>query len=208
MEQIFSYIDLIGGLSYLGLFLIIAGAGYVIPVPEEIVILVIGYFISMGVFNPIYTAIVAFVALVFADNVLFRFSSMDHKYIRKSREYVLRLPFIKKHISGMEKHIYATIFLSRFLPYLRFASPIIAGTLRVKWSTFLFYDVLAMVLYVPIFLGIGYLFHSNLDLIIYKVEAFRHYVFVGVALIAGFFIMIGINKKLDEYAEESNNNIK
>ena len=52
------YLNYLEQLSYVGLFLFVVFSGYLIPIPEEIMLLLLGYIAGVGIIN-IYTALAA-----------------------------------------------------------------------------------------------------------------------------------------------------
>lgn len=71
------------------------------------------------------------------------------------------LVFKKKYVtmtrSFYERHGGKTLILGRFLPIIRTFAPILAGVIRVKFTTFMIYNVVGMVLWVLCLTVPGYL---------------------------------------------------
>ncbi len=78
------FINYLEHLSYAGIFIILALVGYfLIPVPEEIMLMIVGYISALG-FNNVYIAlVVSIIALQVGDNLLFWLSKGGSKYIVK-----------------------------------------------------------------------------------------------------------------------------
>ena len=112
---------------------------------------------------------------------------------------------MQKFKINIKKHIGKTIFLARFIVGLRIFGPVLlAGSLHIKWKIFQFYNTLAILLYVPILLFLGYHFHNQLGYLIAGVEIVRHILF-AIVLAAFGFLLVYIARK--RYLEKSPKNV-
>ena len=95
----------------------------------------------------------------------------------------------------MKEHIGKTTFILRFVVGLRFLSPFLAGSMKIKWKKFQFYNMLAAIVYVPIVVFLGYHFHNRLVALISGFEIARHIIFLPVLAVIGALISIFLKKK-------------
>ncbi|MFH1642140.1 MAG: hypothetical protein ABIC04_04530 [Nanoarchaeota archaeon] len=59
--------------TYVGIFLVLTFVGYIIPIPEEIILISIGYITALG-FTKLYLVILlSIIAVVMGDSLLFYF---------------------------------------------------------------------------------------------------------------------------------------
>ena len=137
-----TYFDYSTHFSYLLIFLLPALGGHVIPIPEEVVLLLAGYLAGEAVNNLYLTMAVAFAGVLTGDNVLFWLSRKGSHIVNKLKN---KLParIVNKYQNMIQTHLRKTIFLGRFVVGLRFLSPILAGSNRVPWTTFQFYNLLS-----------------------------------------------------------------
>ena len=181
--------------SYFGIFALIALSGYIIPIPEEILLLLTGYLAGIGV-NNIYIALAAAILGILAgDNILFWLSRYKGSKIIDRLRHKVRKNEINKYRHLMKKHIGKTIFIARFIVGLRFFGPFLAGSMKIKWKAFQFYNLIAVLVYAPIILFLGYHFHNRLALIITQVEIARHLIFFLFLVAVGYLISVFLNKK-------------
>lgn len=183
--------SLLGHFSYAGVALTVALAGYVIPLPEEVVLLLIGYLAASGLNNVWVAVIVVYAALLASDYLAYTLIRAGTTLIHflGGRFSEQRLAVFEKR---MQEHSGKTIFILRFAVGLRFLSVLLAGSLRVPPRTFLLYDGLALLIYTPLYIFLGYHFHARISGLLMGISLTQHVisivglVVVGLALIFGF----------------------
>lgn len=186
----------IGALSYLGIFGISLLANVVIPVPEEIVILVMGYLAGTGKIDPYTTIAIVIAGLFVSDMVMFELSRRGNKIVTffYNKFFATRLADKREWI---ETHIEKVVFTSRFLVQLRFLGPFIAGqTKEFKRRTFITYDLAALIVYVPFLIWAGGYFQNRIEFIGEGVKQARNI----VLLVLGLFVLISISKIIKDLA--------
>ncbi len=175
-------INNIGSMSYLSIFGLSILSNVVIPIPEEGVLLVLGFLSGTSAINGIIVAPVVFFGLLFSDIIMYFLSLRGAKIINffYQKIFASRLESKKEWIG---EHINKVIFFSRCLVQLRFLGPFFAGQMRVPFRKFLIYDCLALIIYVPMYLFIGWYFHNRVELIIDGIGKIRNIVIIIVAFI-------------------------
>ncbi|MFZ2038706.1 MAG: DedA family protein [Minisyncoccia bacterium] len=205
LQLIFGYLD---SFSYLALFVLAFFSGIVVPVPEEIIIIAAGWFVSRGFMNLPISWFIIILAIFISDNLIFRLCRTDNHLINKFRNRVLAMK-IMKHRDYMEKHIDKTIFLSRFIPFMRFVGPILAATIKTPKKDFFIFNTLAIVVYTTLILSVGYFFSDQMNYIAHSIKEFDDAMFWLLVFIFGFLIINHINNKLDVSAKscQTDNNL-
>lgn len=193
MTEANTIIESVGGLSYGGVFILAIISNVFVPVPEELILLAMGYLTGIGVFKYILVSAIFIAGMLLSDYVLY---SLSLKGSKLTKRLVKRLEKrgVLKNEQYMRNNIKKIIFFSRFLVYLRFIGPVLSGYLKIPRKTFLKYDLLALIIYVNIFLGLGNYFHKKLDLILDGVAKVKNYILVGLAFIAVFLLFRYIQK--------------
>ena len=180
--------------SYLAIFLFAISAGYIVPIPEEIVLLITGYMASAGYIHFTPALFVIILAFIIGDNVLYKLTLKNNKLVKKMIHEVLSLTIIAKNRKFLEKNISTTIFITRFIPFLRFIGPVFSGYVKVKEKTFMLFNTLAIVIYAPIMLCVGYFFHDDFTRIVSEMGRVRH-----IAVILGWVIIGLLITRLVDY---------
>jgi membrane protein DedA with SNARE-associated domain len=188
-------ISFLSHFSYIGVFSSIVVSGYILPVPEEIVLLTIGYLSSSGMFNIYFVTIVSFLATLGSDIFLYLLAKKDSKLTANLKVRMHKNPFVK---SWMKKpnDIGRAVFMMRFFVGLRFLGPILAGAMNVPLKKFIFYDTLALLLYTPFFVLIGFAFHNSFLRMVTRVESIRYLLFFLAVGVISFFLLRLASKKL------------
>jgi membrane-associated protein len=197
--------------SYIGAFSSVVVSGYILPVPEEVVLLTIGYLAGSGFFNVYVVIFVAFLATLASDVFLYSLAKKDSKFTRKMKRKMHDTQFCKSCMKS-PRTIGKVVFLMRFCVGLRFLGPILAGALNVPLRKFIFYDTLALLLYTPFFVFLGYYFHTSFLNIVTHVDSIRHMLFAILVTGIGILLLnlaqrnlwrVGIgSRKAPEFEEE------
>jgi membrane protein DedA with SNARE-associated domain len=187
MQDIF-FVTSVEHFSYLAIFIFAGFSGYLIPIPEEIILLITGYMAWAGIIHITPAIIVVVIAFIIGDNILFRLTLKNNKHVSKLIHEVLSLKIVAKRRPFLEEHIGVTIFLSRFIPFLRFAGPVFSGYVKAREKTFMLFNTLAIVIYAPFVVWVGYFFNDYFGQILFEIGKIKHILFVLVLIIAGLLI--------------------
>jgi len=178
-------------LSYFGIFLLLALLDVLIPLPEEIILILVGYTVYFSTLDPSLTIIVAIAAFLVGDNTTFWLSRGGNRLIAR---FITKsaTPLIERYSQKMRSKTGITLLIMTFVPSIRFFAPIVAGSVRTPWRVFILYDLMVVGLYVSAYLLAGYFFHSQINGIIKEFEMLGHlmiYVLLlGIGLLLGLFM--------------------
>ena len=180
----------LGTLSYIGIFGVSLLANVVIPIPEEIILLALGFLAGSGKVDPFIIIAVIIAGLFTSDILMFELSRRGNKLITLFYERFFAARLADKR-EWIENHIEKVIFASRFLVQLRFLGPFMAGqTQKVSRRTFITYDMAALVVYVPILIWAGDYFQDRIEFIADGVGRVRNLILIVI----GVLVLISISK--------------
>lgn len=162
-----AFIHLITGFGVLAiLFVVYAESGLLIGFvfPGDSLLFTAGYMIQQNIlhlgslpFNIHIFVALLFLAAVLGDSTGYAFG---HKVGRKLFDKPNSRFFKKKYLVQAEnfydKHGALTIVLARFVPIIRTFAPIVAGTSKMHYRTFLAYNLIGGALWVSLFTYLGY----------------------------------------------------
>lgn len=176
-------------LSYLGIFLAMATSGYVVPLPEEAILLGAGFLIAQGVVNPWFTLLAGILGAITGDTFLYTLCHHGSRFAERLKGRVEH-SHARWYEKWLESNTGLAVFCMRFIPGMRFLSPVIAGIARVKWRTFFTWNCLAAITFVPIVMGLGYIFSDNIRYALRTALVVRHAVVEVVVWVVGIFVFL------------------
>lgn len=193
MEILQTTIEQLGSLSYIGLFVVGFLAQAVIPVPEEMVLIALGYVVSVGGLSWWIAIPVILAGVLVDDVVIFLLSYHGNKAVRFTYEKIfshivpMDEPFIRRHIKTI-------IVVSRFVIQLRFLGPFFAGYIKTPLRTFIAYDFVAAIIYSLIYIALGAFFSNKLELIIGGINQAKNIVWIVVGILLIISLIKGLKK--------------
>ena len=196
----------LGALSYLGIFVVSLLANMFLPVPEEAILLSLGYLAGIGKLNALILMPIVISGLLISDIGIYYLSKKGNKLV----EGIYKKFFAKqvaKRIDWAKEHIDKVIFFSRFMIQLRFLGPFLAGHLKVKTKEFIKLDFVALFIYVPLYVFIGWFFQSKILDIVNNVKKAENIAVIIIGCIVGYSILKFIYKLLFTRSAEEGNNI-
>lgn len=143
--------------------------------PGDSLLFMAGFLVQNGTFNiNIHLFIVLlFIAAVLGDNVGYTFGKkVGRKLFDRENTRFFRKENLQRAEAFYEKHGSKTIVIARFVPIVRTFAPIVAGSSKMPYRTFLIYNVIGAALWTTSFTYIGYFVgkilieaHVNVELI-------------------------------------------
>jgi membrane protein DedA with SNARE-associated domain len=181
----------VGALSYAGVFVLSLLANIIVPIPEELTMLAIGYFVGRGIFDGYLIIPIVIAGLLISDIVLFILAKRGSRVVTLLYEKFFAKRIAKRGgVRWTKRHIGKIIVISRFLIQFRFLGPFLAGHRKISIWKFIRYDLLALVIYVPLYILLGAFFHHKVQYIIDKVGVARNLIFIVI----GVLVLIAIVK--------------
>jgi len=124
---------------------------------------------------------------------------MGTYWFTRKESFFFKRGYIEKAEHFYNKYGIATIVVARFVPIVRTFAPIIAGVIKMKYSTFLFYNILGAVLWIGGIGGLGYFLGGVLPKNTILHGALIGFIFVSVLIP----FIPAVFKKLFKNKEES-----
>jgi membrane-associated protein len=174
--------------AYFGFF------GYFLPIPDEGVFVVFGYLAGLGKFHFWLVFGSAILGVLISDNIFYWLSFRGSHYLLRFREKI-NLEVLSKYEKLMERNIGKTMILLRLFVGFRFLSPVLAGSLKIKWKKFFLYDLLISGCYIGVFMYLGFFFRHRLPQIISFVEKFHSLLLSAIVVFFAFLLLRTILKK-------------
>lgn len=154
--------------TYAILFLIIfCETGLVVTpfLPGDSLLFAIGAFTARGSFDFWAISLLLLVAAIIGDSVNYAIGKyFGPKFFHKTDSKIFNKAYLAKAQSFYDKHGAKTIIIARFVPIVRTFAPFVAGIGHMTYRKFMFYNVVGAVLWIFIFIPLGYFF-GNLPFI-------------------------------------------
>ncbi len=167
------------------LFILLVSAGFGLPLPEEVTLLLGGYLAYLGFTDYWATVYVLISGIIVADICGYLLGRFAGEWIVSRVSHYRYVDLVlKKAELYFKKHGEKVILFSRPLMGVRVAVPILSGHFRMKFSHFLAYDALASIPWTFLLVSASYYLGSGLD-IITEVREVKHtiYFLLGGAII-------------------------
>ena len=175
--------------SYLGIFVFSVFVGYLIPIPEAVLLLLIGFVAKANGINPWLAIVVSGVGAIVGDNILYRLSFFGNKYVERFNKKMRSHKLIQyEHL--VTENIGSTIFFLRFIAGVRFFGPVISGTLGIKWKKFFTYNALATILHAALFILLAFYTRRRIVALITEIEIVHNILLFSSVLIVGLLVRI------------------
>lgn len=176
---------------YATLFFVMALSGVGLPVPEEVTLVLGGYFAYLELtdfWSTLYILILGILAGDILGYSLGRFAGQwFYEIVSRFRPAELLLHKARHYF---DKHGEKVLIFSRALIAVRVAVPILAGHFKMSFIKFLVYDSIAAIVWASWWVFISYYLGFGLDFLT-EVREIKHYVVLGlIALIAGYALFL------------------
>jgi membrane protein DedA with SNARE-associated domain len=170
---------------YLLIFSVLLACGLGIPIPEDITLFCGGVLAYYGLTDVWMTIFISFLGVMIGDSIVFflgaRFGrnltqkGIFRKLLNEQRLDIIQERFLLKHGNKM-------IFAARFMPGLRAPLFFSAGTLKVPFRVFIFYDGVAALISVPAIVYLVFHYGSELERVVRKIQSVEQAIVVGIAI--------------------------
>jgi membrane protein DedA with SNARE-associated domain len=140
-------------LSYVAIpIVLLLGSSGFLPIPEEVILLIVGYASFVGVMNLWLVMLVAIASVVLCDVLHFYCATHGHGLLKR----LLHSKTMARVRRAVERHGLWAVFIARFVPVMRILTPWVAGTSGMRLKKFLVANALGAVVQTPLVIWIGY----------------------------------------------------
>lgn len=202
MEKVLTFLNWLEGYGDKGIyliFLVLLACGFGFPLPEDVPLLAAGILSGLGYVNFWYTLLICFVGVLLGDSIIFFLGKSFGKKLKKTVlfKYLLTEAREIKISAWFNTHGDKSIFFARFAPGLRVAVFFSAGTYKVPFWKFFFFDGFAALISVPVWVWLAYALSSNLEALSERLSTVQSGLYILVAALFVFVILfVFIKKKL------------
>ncbi len=182
--------------SYFGIFLLSIITSYILPIPEAVFLLLVGYVAKSAGMDLAGVLILAIAGIIIGDNVLYRLSFFGNKYVEKFNHKMRKHKLIKyEHL--VIDNVACSVYFLKFIAGVRFFNPVILGSLRAPWKKFFVHNALASILHTTLLVLMGFYLHKKIVPVLAGVEIFKNGMLFCSVVIVGFIIKL-FGKKMEK----------
>lgn len=200
LHNLTEHLDYLTHLSYWQIFLVILASGHVVPLPEAVLLILLGYLSALGKAKLLAVIAVAIFTVIFMDLIIYSLSlggsELAMKFSRSAGKMLKG-----RYERAEEKHLFMLVFFSHFIPGWRLANPIIAGVTQMPWRKFTLYTFISALVYGPLYVLIGYTFHTRITELVTAIESVHH-LLLWVFLVGVIIFFIVYNTRSKQHAKE------
>ena len=180
-----------GLVAYLAVLACLMAGALGLPVPEDLALITAGVLVHLGQAEFWLMLGVCYVGILTGDLVIFRIGWMAGPALFRQR-WVKRFMSSKKLHSirvGLEKKTFVTIVVARHLFYLRTATFLVCGSVRMSFMRFLVADAIAALITAPLMVSLGYIGAQNYDLMLQYIRQVKTALLLGGVIT---FTVVGV----------------
>lgn len=171
-----------------------------VPVPGETILIAAAVYAGAGRLDVVVLGVVALLSAVSGDNVGFAIGHFGGRplVLKWGRYVFITEDRLDKAEEFFRRHGGKIVTIARFIEGLRQANGIVAGISKMRWATFLTFNVLGAALWCAAWITVGYLAGSRIGTLY---RQFRQYeIYLGVTV--GVLVIAYIARKI--YTHRSN----
>ena len=170
-----------GQYGYLGIYLWFITVDQIAPIPEEITLIIIGYWASTGLMSPFLAGAFAIAAFVTVDTAYFLLTKSGSKFVLRIANPG-RNATIAAYQEKLRAHTFKTLLILCFIPRMRLFAPVFVALLKLPLRRFLTLDAISLAIFTSVYIGLGMFFHRSLGAVIARSQTVGYVVFALAVL--------------------------
>jgi membrane protein DedA with SNARE-associated domain len=162
-----------GSAAYVTVFGVLVACGLGLPLPEDVSLVLGGFLAHRGSAELSVMMAVGFLGILAGDTLIYLAGRRLGTQVGKRGGFFARIvtPEKRAKVEALfHTHGQKIVMIARFLPGVRAVTYFTAGSARMAYWRFIFWDGLAALASAPLFVFLGYRFGDKLDLLIDKVK--------------------------------------
>lgn len=192
MDKLFVYLtEMSGSSAYFLIFGILVACGLGFPLPEDLPLIATGYLVWDGTMRWSMAIAVTMLGVLIGDTILFFIGRrLGLKILEQGK--IIKPQKVRRTKAYFRKYGDKLVFFARFVAGFRAAAFFLAGALNMKYTRFLWWDGLAALVSVPVWIVLGYgLGHYFGDSISQLLKNMSHLKNGFTVVILGIVVIVG-----------------
>ena len=161
-----------------------------ILIPGQTIVMIGGFFAKLGVLNIYYVIILSALGAIIGDFVGYILGrAYGYSFIKDYGKYFFfKEEYFKRTKELMNEHTGKTIIIGRFNSITRAFAPFVAGSSKVPFKKFFFYNIVGGISWGIFFSLVGYIFGKTYEVASKYINGFLAAFFIA-AMFAAYFYM-------------------
>ena len=181
---------------YGGIFLLLMGGAFGLPIPEDLPLLFGGVLLHQGHAELLYMFASCYTGIILGDIFIF---SVGRKIGSSPKrrgwlESKLSPSMLRRTKVAMERKSFMTILVARHLFYLRTVTFLACGALKMSYLRFILADMFAALISATFMLCLGFMFADSYPVIVEIFHRTKIVVLIAAVLVAFLFWRFKIRK--------------
>jgi len=172
--------------AYLVVFGVLVASSMGLPVPEDLTLIVAGIISNLDQVNVWLMSVICYLGILAGDLLIYRVGWLAGPALFRKKWFRRHLTTRRLHLirENLHKRTILTILVARHLFYIRTATFLMCGAVRLPFTRFFFIDACAALITVPVMMGLGFLFANNYQLIMAYIRQIKMgLIILGVVLL-------------------------
>lgn len=172
--------------AYLVVFGVLVASSLGLPVPEDLTLIVAGIISNHEQVNLWLMAAICYLGILAGDLLIYRVGWLAGPALFRKKWFRRHLTTKRLHLirENLHKRTILTIMVARHLFYIRTATFLMCGAVRLPFARFFLIDACAALITVPIMMGLGFLFAHNYEVIM----AYMRQIKIALAVVGVIFL--------------------
>lgn len=194
LQDIAPWVHFIKNGSYFGIFLFSVIVSYVLPVPEAIFLILVGFVAKNTGMDILAVVSLSTLGIIVGDNILYQLSFFGNKYVEKFNRKMRKHKLIRYEHLVVDNVAFSVYFL-KFIAGVRFFGPVILGSLRASYKKFVIHNAIASVLHTTLMILLGYWLYKKIIPTLAIVEIIKNALLFSSVVIISFLIAVFEKKR-------------
>lgn len=178
--------------AYLTVFGVLVVCGLGVPLPEDISLILGGYLAHTGAANLPMMMVVGLLGILIGDSLIFAAGRRVGNGAAVQKGFFARIVTPEKRAKAehlFQKHGQKIVMIARFMPGVRAVTYFTAGSVRMPYTRFIFWDGLAALVSAPLFVYLGYANGGRLE---WLIGALKEGQVVVIAVLVALVVAYGL----------------
>jgi len=185
-----SILALIARHGYSIIFFAVMAESLGLPVPAALAMIAGGALAASGMLSVGWVMAICVTAMIMADSLIYYFGRTMGWWLLALLCKVSLNPetCVLRSAESFYKRGRTTLVIAKFIPGVATMAAPLAGSMKMRPGQFLIYDLAGALLYALVYVGMGYVFHNFLSVLMHGFEAAGHLAVLITAVAAVVYI--------------------